>query len=149
MLCREGSGRSRGAWNKLEILCKISMIWVIFSLSLQWLQGNDFVSQQRSRNGEWGESTAFNLAWSEHSYWTHGRHHSLGCLQAARVWIWQKHREEDDHWNIDEFTVILLSLHGDGFLWTPTPPPKHPTPHKFISWSLSPQGDGIWSYLRR
>ena len=123
VLGRESSGRSPGAWNKEEILGKTSMIWVIFSQSLQWLWGNDFVGRQRSRNGEKGKGTTCILAWSEQSCWTHtgGRHrrcHGLGCLQAAWVWMWQKQREQDDHWNIDGYTVILPFLHGDGFLWT-------------------------------
>ena len=57
LLGREGSGRSHGTWNKEETLGKISTVWVIASISLQWLQGDDFVNGQRSRNGEQGEST--------------------------------------------------------------------------------------------
>ena len=83
---REDSGRSHGTWNKDELLGKISTIWVIFPISLQWLQGDDFVNGQRNRNGEQGESTTCILAWLEHLCWTHvgGQtqgHHSLGCRQ--------------------------------------------------------------------
>ena len=56
VLGRESSGRSPGAWNKEEILGKTSMIWVIFSQSLQWMLGNDFVGRKRSRNGEKGHN---------------------------------------------------------------------------------------------
>ena len=71
------------AWNKEEILCKISMIWVIFSQSLQWLLGNDFVARQRSRNGEKGKGTTCILAWSEQSCWTH-----IGGQTQEMPWPW-------------------------------------------------------------